>query len=113
MSDAFSIELLELKNNMLFAGGTTLSDLSPAQTFICVYEVTGKQRKQIATVSLTLETIIMDGDPVETATKGDSVLIGLSGEWDALLNAVKKLRWQRKSGRTLRTSKADVVLAES
>ena len=113
MSDTFSIELLEITNNMLFAGGTALSDLATSQTFTRVYEVNSKQRKQIATVSLTIETMIMNGEPVETATKGDSVLIGLTGEWEALLEAVKTLRWQRKSGRTLRTSKADVVLAEA
>ena len=111
MSVEFSIELLELKKDMLFAGGTALSDIAPEQSFTHLYEVTSKQRKLLIKVDLNAQTLISNGEPLDSASKGDSILIGLSGASEPVIEAVKKLRWQRKSGRYLRTTKADIVLA--
>lgn len=110
MSAEFSIELLELKKEMLFAGGTALSDIAAEQSFTRLYEITGKQRKLLAKVNLTVQTLISNGDPIDTATKGDSLLLGLSGASEPVIEAVKKLRWQRKSGRYLRTTQSDILL---
>lgn len=101
-----TIDFIEVKGSLIFAAGIALEALAVGDALTVVYEdgKSAKSRKQRGTVDLTIDSIIVDGEPVETAAANTTVLVALDGTWDALTDAADTLKWKRKSGRLLRTS---------
>jgi hypothetical protein len=67
-----------------------------------------KQRKGV--VTLKIESILVSGEPLEEAKANESLLLALSGDGQALLDAASALQWQSKSGRIFRNTEAALSL---
>jgi hypothetical protein len=52
----------------------------------------------------------MNGEPMDSAEANQGVLLALSGEGQALLDAANALQWQKKAGRILRTTETTLSL---
>ncbi|MDQ7024147.1 MAG: hypothetical protein Q9P01_20785 [Anaerolineae bacterium] len=110
---SLTIDLIEAKGTLLFIAGTCLADIAVGDTFSVVFEdgKKAKSRQQRGIINLTIESIIIDGEPAENATAGESVLVALDGTWDALTTAANTLSWKSKSGRLIRTSNNGLTLS--
>lgn len=117
MNAEFTVDLIEQKGELLFVGGSSLSPLvSTAQsplTFTTLLQdgKSAKSRRTLATVALTVETLIVDGEPGDTLAEGQAALIALRGDATPLLDAAQSLRWQVKGKRYLRTSAEALTLS--
>lgn len=111
MTLQLAIEFVEPKDDLLFVAGVGLTDLAVGQTFTAmVLHPAGKKKAQSAEkIALTIETLIVDGEPVENSASDASVLVALAGDGQPILEKVDALRWRRKSGRWLRTTQ-DVLM---
>lgn len=109
---AFVIEFVEQKKSLLYLSGAALDDLAVGQVFQRLEQggERAKSRKKRATVALIVESIIWQGEPVETLDAPMSGMIAVSGDPQAVLDAVADLRWKRKSGRFLRTGGDALIL---
>lgn len=115
MSIEFTIDIIEHKKDRLFITGLSLTELTIEDTFSAVYQY-GKSKKsktKIADSHLTIETIIVDGEPVSTLSVQQSAMIILVGDSQAIQDQVQALRWRKKSGRFIRTSEQALTLADS
>lgn len=110
---SLTIDFIETKGTLLFAAGTCLADIAVGDTLSVVFEdgKNAKSRQQRGTVNLTIHSIIINGEPAENATTGDSALVALDGTWDALTAAANALNWKSKSGRLIRTSSKGLTLS--
>jgi len=113
MNAAFTIDLIEQKGELLFLGGSGLLPLQAGATFTTLLQdgKNAKSRRKLASVSLTIETLIADGEPVDSVEENQPVLLAVAGDATPLLDAAQELRWRRKSQRLLRTSDDGLTLA--
>ncbi len=114
MSIEFTIDLIEVKKDLLFVTGLALSDIALQNSFTALYQYgkNKKSKKQLASIELTIETIIVDGEPVDTLTASTPAMIALSGDFTTIETEAEALRWRKKSGRLIRTSDVALTLAQ-
>jgi hypothetical protein len=112
MSARLLVAMIEPQDDVLFVGGMALTTLAAGDSFLAVgtYKGSKKSRKQTGTVSLTIESLIVDGEPVDAVEDGTDVLAGLSGDGNALIEAVDSAGWTRKRGRYLRSGQQAIIL---
>ncbi len=113
MSARLLLAMLEPQEKVLFAGGLVMaSRLSVGETFTAVYAYKGSKtsRKKQADIALTVQTLIVDGEPVTSAEDGTDVLVALSGNSEALIEAAAGIGWTRKRGRYLRSGQYALTL---
>lgn len=114
MSIEFTIDLIEVKKDLLFVTGLALSDIALQDTFTALYQYGNnkKSKKQLVTIQLTVETIIVDGEPVDAVAANMLAMIALSGDFTLIETQAEALRWRKKSGRLIRTSDVTLTLAQ-
>jgi hypothetical protein len=114
MSARLLLAMLEPQEKVLFAGGLVIASggVSAGDTFTAVYAYRGSKqsRSKQAAVSLTVQTLIIDGEPVASANDGTDVLVALSGDSTALINAADDIGWTYKRGRYLRSGQHALTL---
>ena len=114
MSARLLLAMLEPQEKVLFAGGLVMAagGLSVGETFTAVsaYKGSKQSRSKQADVSLTVQTLIVDGEPVSSAADGTDVLVALSGDSAALIDAAAHLGWTHKRGRYLRSGQHALTL---
>lgn len=113
MSIEFTIDLIEEKKDLLFVTGIALSDIALQDCFKGLYQYGNKKKskKQLATIELTVETIIVDGEPVDSLDANTLAMIALSGDFTAIKTQAEALRWRKKGGRLIRTSDVALTIA--
>ena len=112
MSREFTIDLIEQKGALVFTGGSALTPLQVGDSFTQLLQ-DGKKatsRRKVGSVSLMIDAIIVDGEPVETLEVNQAGLLALAGDASLLLDAAQALRWRKKSSRFLRTSDEALTL---
>lgn len=109
----FTIELLELKEDICIIGGVAVTDITLNDVFNLLYEIGSHKnsKKKRASIDLTVHFLVIDGEPVETVAANSSFTVGLVGNASELEAVVRDLRWKRKSGRYLRTSDTALLLS--
>lgn len=116
MSAQLAIELIEPKESLLFVAGIGITPLAIGATFTDVHRIPASKQKiaqPAASVALTIETLIIDGEPADDSAAETSVLLALSGDYQPLLAVVAALKWRRKGGRWLRTTEDSLLLIGS
>jgi hypothetical protein len=112
MTKGFTVDFIEQKKELLFVAGTSLSPLALGDSFTALYQYgksqNSKQKK--GEVTLKIESILVAGEAFEEAKANESLLLALSGDGQALLDAAKALQWQSKSGRLFRSTEAALSL---
>lgn len=112
MTPLFAIRYVEAQDDIYFVGGIALTALDVDKRLTKLLQASSpKKMRSRAQLDVTIKTLILDGEPVECVEPNTSVLLGLSGEVTALLDAVQELQWRRKSGRFLHT-RGDTLLLE-
>lgn len=114
MSIEFTIDVIEQKKNLLFVAGISLSDLALEDTFTTLlqYGTSKKSKKVLAQIDLTVQSIIVDGEPVDSLSKNSAGMIALSGDFSAIETQAQELKWRKKSGRYIRTTDMALTLAD-
>ena len=114
MTIEFTVDVIEKKKDLLFVTGLALSDIVLQDTFTALYQYGNKKKskKQLASIELTIETMIVDGEPVDTVATNSTAMIALSGDFSAIETQAEALRWRKKGGRLIRTSDAALTLAK-
>ena len=112
MSKAFTVDFIEQKKELFFVAGTSLSPLALGDSFSALYQYGKSQSSKQAkgTIALKIESILVNGEPLESAEANQALLLALSGDGQALLEAASALQWQKKSGRIFRTTEAALSL---
>jgi hypothetical protein len=115
MSARLLVAMIEPQDAVLFVGGMALSTLTVGDSFPAVgtYRGSKKSRTRTDTVSLTIDSLIVDGEPVDTVDDGTDVLAGLSGDGTALIEAANSAGWTRKRGRYLRSGQQALILEQT
>lgn len=106
MSAEFTIDLIEEKGALVFTGGSALAPLQVGHTFSQLLQ-DGKKataRRKLGNLTLRIEAIFLDGEPVEALEANQAGLLALAGDATLLLETAQKLRWRKKNSRLLRTS---------
>lgn len=114
MSIEFTIDLIESKKDWHFVTGLALGDIALHESFNCLYQY-GKQKnskKQVATIDLRIESIIVDGEPVESVSENTPAMLAVSGDFDAVEAQVDALHWRKKGGRLIRTSETALTFGQ-
>lgn len=113
MTQEFTIDVFEQKKDLLFVTGIALTELQVGVTVTQLFQYgkNQKSKKRLKTLNLTIETLIVNGEPVEEASAEMAVMVALSGDATAIEETAKSLKWRRKSGRMLRTSDIALTLA--
>jgi len=113
MSVEFTIDLIEQKGALLFTGGSALAPLQIRDCFTQLLQ-DGKKatsRRTLGSISLTIEAIYVEGEPVDRLEANQAGLLALAGDPTPLIEAADTLRWRKKSSRLLRTSEEALTLA--
>ncbi|MEM9953371.1 MAG: hypothetical protein AAF846_17320 [Chloroflexota bacterium] len=115
MSIEFTIDILEQKQDKLFVTGLSLNELAVDDCFTALHQYgnSKKSKKRLSELNLCVESIILDGEPVDSVRAQQSAMLILLGDATALLDAIDALRWRKKSGRFIRTSQEALTLADS
>ncbi len=113
MNAAFTIDLIEQQGALLFVGGSSLLPLQVEDAFPTLLQdgKSAKSRRTLGTINLRIQTLIVDGEPVDAVAADQAALLGLVGDAAPLLAAAQSLRWQRKGKRLIRTSDDALTLA--
>jgi len=102
----FVLDIIEPRKGIVFITGyvvqvgtvgdvlTSLNVLQPAKK-----RKHPPQRLSTMDVSLTVATIIIDGEPLDTIQGDNMAQIGLTGDADALLALLKDHNWHERNGR--------------
>lgn len=114
MTLEFTIDLIEEKKDLFFVTGIALSDIARDECFNRLYQYgnSKKSKKQVASIELTIETIIVEGEPVDSVIANTLAMIALSGDFTAIETQAEALRWRKKGGRLIRTSDVALTLAQ-
>jgi hypothetical protein len=112
MSREFTLDLIETKKELLYVAGVSLTALATTETFSQMNEYRKKNKQKRADIALCIEAIILDGEPVERIEAQTSAMLVLSGDWQALIDAAKMLKWQGKGERLLRTNDTVLTLSD-
>lgn len=114
MNPHFVITTVEAQEDVCFVGGTSLSSLTTGQCFDQLLQAASPKKMHLrTTLALTVESLIVSGEPVENVEEGAALLLVLSGDQSALLASVQALRWRRKSRRYLHTRGDSLLLAST
>ncbi|MEO0597377.1 MAG: hypothetical protein AAF126_14815 [Chloroflexota bacterium] len=114
MTIEFTVDLIEQKKTLLFVTGMALTDIALGDAFSRIYQYgnSKKSKRERGTVVLNVESIIQDGEPVETLPANTAGMLALSGDPDVLLTVVADLNWQHKKKRYIRTSDTALTVAD-
>lgn len=111
MSHEFALELIEQKKDLLYVAGLSLTELAVSDTLSQANEYRKKNKQKRATFNLRIESIIVDGEPIENIPAQTTAMLALSGDWQSVVEVAEKLKWRKKGKRLLRTN--DIVLSLS
>lgn len=100
------VDIVEPQDGILFVTGYVSTALDVGDQFkaLAVY-VPAKKKKHnpkklsSASIDLTIETILVLGEPLETVASGQSAQIGLSGDAEPLLQLMSEHHWHQSNGR--------------
>lgn len=100
------LDIIEPRDGILFITGYVVQAgaVGDVLTILSVLQ-SAKKRKQPAqrlstmSVSLTIASIIVAGEPLDTITGDTMAQIGLTGDADALLTLLKAHLWHERNGR--------------
>lgn len=114
MTIEFTIDLIEVKKELLFVTGLALSDIALQDKFKQLYQYgnSKKSKKQVASIELTVESIIVEGEPLDSVVANTLAMIALSGDFSAIETQAEALRWRKKGGRLIRTSDTALTIAQ-
>lgn len=112
MSKAFNIDFIEQKKELLFLAGTALAPLALGDSFTLLlqYGKSASSKQNKGTVALKIAGIFVNGEPLDSVEANQGLLLALSGDGQALLDAAEALKWQKKGGRILRNTEAVLSL---
>lgn len=112
MSLAFTVDFIEVKKELIFVAGSSRSALKTGDSFslLLQYGKSQSSKQNKGSIALKIESILQNGEALESAEANQSLLLALSGDAQALLDAAAALQWQKKSGRLFRTSEAALSL---
>lgn len=115
MNIEFTIDVIEQKKDLLFVAGISLGDLEINASFTHLYQYgsSKKSKKLLSKVTVTIVSIIVDGEPVDALAQNSTGMIALSGEFSSITEQAYNLKWRKKSGRFIRTSDVALTLADS
>ncbi|GAB5492275.1 MAG: hypothetical protein Phog2KO_24900 [Phototrophicaceae bacterium] len=115
MSLEFTIDVIEQKKDLLFVAGISLGELEINAEFSHLYQYgsSKKSKKLLSKVTLKVESIIVEGEPVDKLTQNSTGMIALSGDFSEITEQASNLKWRKKSGRFIRTSDIALTLADS
>ncbi|MGB7339652.1 MAG: hypothetical protein WBC91_12230 [Phototrophicaceae bacterium] len=115
MSLEFTIDIIEQNKDRLFITGLSLTEIALTDTFTVLlqYGSSQKSKKQIASLELVVETIIMDGNPVDNISAQSTAMLILVGDGTLIEQQAHTLKWRKKNGRFIRTSDIALTLATS
>jgi hypothetical protein len=109
---AFTVDFIEQKKELLFVAGISLQPLALGDNFTALYHYGKSQssKQSKGTVALKIESIFFNGEPMDSAEANQGLLLALSGDGQALLDAAAALQWQEKGGRISRNTEAALSL---
>lgn len=115
MSTEFTIDIIEQNKDRVFITGLALTDITLSDTFTVLlqYGTSKKSKKKVATIMLEVETIIVDGDPVDAISSDTVAMLILAGDSQVIEDHAYSLKWRKKSGRYIRTSDIALTIATS
>lgn len=115
MNKAFTIDFIEVKKDLIFVAGISRTALTLGDSFSALYQYGKSQNSKQAkgTIALKIESILQAGEALDELEANQGVLLALSGDGQALLDAAEALNWQKKSGRIIRNSEAALSLESS
>ena len=115
MGKAFTVDFIEVKKELIFVAGSSRAALAIGDTFTALVQYGKSQSSKQAkgTITLKIESILQAGEPLEAAEANQGLLLALSGDGQALLDAAESLNWQKKSGRIIRNTEAALSLESS
>ena len=113
MTLEFTVDLIEQKKTLLFVTGMALTDVRLGDAFSRIYQYgnSKKSKRERGIIALTVDSIIHDGEPVETLPANIAGMLALSGDPDTLLAVVADLNWQHKKKRYIRTTDTALTIA--
>src|SRR5690606_25924544 len=114
MSVEFTIDVIEQKKDLLFVAGISLTDLAVGDVFTQLYQygTSKKSKKLLNKIDLTVQSIIVEGEPVDSLSKNSAAMIALSGDFSSIESQAQMLKWRKKSGRYIRSSDIALTLAD-
>lgn len=112
MNQAFTVDFIEQKKELFFVAGISRSPLSVGDSFTALFQYGKAQNSQQAkgTIRLKIESILQNGEAVDSLNTNEAALLILAGEGQALVDAANALQWVKKSGRIMRTTEAALSL---
>lgn len=100
------LDIVELQNDIVFVTGYVDQSLAvgdPLKSLI-VFQPAKKRKqspKRISSIdtALTVKTILIDGEPLDSITSNTTAQIGLVGNITALMDLVESHHWHERNGR--------------
>ncbi|GEM_PF-1851175 len=100
------VDIVESQEGILFVTGYVEKSITVGELFnvLTVYQLPKKKKQKpkklsAMSIELTVETILVDGEPLEVINVGQTAQLGLTGDAEPILALMSEHQWHNSNGR--------------